>query len=72
MFKKSEVPAIRTEKDLSVGKRSQVEKITSFLRGDQTRYEDIWNGLPLNDDPSKIQVGIRALIHPKSDPSQAN
>lgn len=55
---------------MSVGKSSQVKKITSFLRGDQTRYKNIWNRFPLNDDSSKVQVGIRALIRPKSDPSQ--
>jgi hypothetical protein len=43
------------------GKKSvQVKKIPRFLWGNQTRDENFWNHLALDNNSPKIQIGIRA------------
>ena len=42
------------EMTMGFGKGLQVKKIPSFLRGDQTRYKNIWNRFALDDDSSKV------------------
>jgi hypothetical protein len=54
MFKESEELSGRKKSPRGVVNHLQVKKIPSFLRGDQTRYKNLWNCFALNDDSSEV------------------